>query len=331
MVCGSRVLSSDVVRRFVAVFAVVIVSLAGCRARSVASVPRESLPAWTLEDCVERDGVFYVTGVGAGTTRSDAGRSASRSARRSAVMCVFGASFVAELRVDEQASSKTSRGSTETSGSSSVAERSRQSVSVEAVDWQGFELVPGRILTLDEGDAFRVHAQYGWRRDAAMQAKVQAQKLEDAAERSRALQAQSEAQSRIIHEQQSRLATIEAQERELQAVRDRTEAAARRIADLNRAQQDRNGSIKRVVEQLYCGVTFRDVVASLGPPEEWGLDDSGVICTFFRGMRWAEYWLVEESSSCFDSPSEAKSFAMAMRISGVRMKFGSGQTAYLCR
>lgn len=277
------------------------------------SAPRavDNLPEWTLQDCVEREGAFLVVGMGQGASPSEAGRSAVLAARRSAVLCVFGASISTELET------------LETNDSSSGSERLRESVAVESVDWQGFELVPGHNLTLQDDRGFRVHAQYRWSRQEADVARSRARQLADAAERARALKAQVTAQGHVIEAQRQRLAELDAQEKELTALKDRADAASKRIASLAQAQGSKNSSVAKVVANLYCGVTFGQVINALGKPDE----TRAGACTFsskVSKMRWAEYVLMSGVIECNESEDDA-------RVDGYHDKFGEGSYRKLCR
>lgn len=114
-------------------------------------------------------------------------------------------------------------------------------------------------------------------------------------------------------------------------MKDRADAAATRIADLSRAQKDHNTSISRVIANLYCGVTFADVVRELGQPEETFFDTGGA-CTFdVNKMRWAEFVLEGEyGGPCHGSVEEAERAILSKRVSTVQGKFGHGDTRYLC-
>ena len=261
--------------------------------RVVAEDRGQLLDRVAREDPLRREGAFLVVGMAEGATPSEAGHAAVIAARRSAVLCVFGASISAELD------------SLETNDSSSGTERIRQSIAVESVDWQGFELVAGHSLTLQDEHGFRVHAQYRWSREQAEAARSRARELAAAAERARALKVQVATQGRMIEAQRERLAELDHQQQELAALKDRADAAAVRIASWSAEQSSKNASVAKAVAKLFCGITFQQVIDSLGEPDELKTESPFGSCIFGASMRWAEFVLKPSDTYCARSDQDA--------------------------
>jgi hypothetical protein len=294
--------------------------------------PRIPLPPWALEDCVERDGTFVFSGTGYASSEAEAAQRAVLAAKKAAILCLFGGTIHAEIEI--KSDSRTG---------SSVRDDTLIRLTSEQVSWQGFELVPGRIvITLDTHQAV-VYAQYRWDKTLALSAKARMDAINADLERTRALKEQIAVQQRIMTEQSQKLAELERQERELAALRDQAEAAAARIVKMGQAQGARNDSIRVVLSKVYCGMTLAQLAAFLGPPEESAVTvapNSGVGCDntgysretqyVWRHARWGE-WTVEVQappgrSYCLRSPADAWEWAKTRNI--VRMDSHMGQKPY---
>jgi hypothetical protein len=212
-------------------------------------------PHWTIEDCVEKDGVYFFVGYGEGANKSSAIGHALIASRQNALSCLFGGTITSTVSVNQDAKNITYNSKTDV-----ILDYSH-------VNWSGYTIVPGHTFLVPDNHA-KIYAQYRWPVIDVEKERSRLDLLSKQITETAALKKEVATKQELIDDQKIQLAELKRQESELASIKSASDKAVARLAGMRQSQKEKSQDIKKVIDGLYCGVTIRQFTELFREPDK---------------------------------------------------------------
>ncbi|MCX6106139.1 MAG: hypothetical protein NTY08_09945 [Proteobacteria bacterium] len=210
-------------------------------------------------DCTRSGDHYTFLGHGQGNSQSLATQGSLLSARKNALICLFGGTL--------NFTSETAESNTDTSytGKTSI------SVSAENIDWSGFEMA--RCKDDELNGVWQSDAVFNWsvkdieknrrRLDLLNKKKEENRALSAKIKAARDLAAQKES---LLQRQRIELNRLKKQEQDIANMQSESERIIAKLRLRKKSKLDKDNQWLNMARQLGCGVTLGDLIASIGKP-----------------------------------------------------------------
>ncbi len=241
------------IRKITALF--FVSNMVSCVSVKKSDVKKELLdpPIWVEEDCKIISGSYYFVGYGEGENQIAALSNARQKARENALICVFGGAYSLGQEIRE------------TGADAKYQSRTTYVLDVSSVDWEGFEMVSGKIKYLTQSRT-NVYTQYAWSVDRAKNSKKSFDNLKNEMEKQKlredAMRLKNELREREIEEkekaievQKIQLEKLRVQEEQIRKLEDLSDRARAKMKQQTESSRKKKDATESVLKEVPCGTT----------------------------------------------------------------------------